>query len=94
MVMGNSLRFISSLVYCAPPKAPCSAPLPPEHGQAFLDLEGRVVKYACDPGYALKGKEIIECVEGKWEEPNPACIEIEGKNLFHFSFSLSLKNIL
>ncbi|GIY79450.1 uncharacterized protein CEXT_160921 [Caerostris extrusa] len=51
-------------------------PRSPEHGQAFLYQEGQVVKYVCEPGYTLLGKEIVRCVEGEWEAPFPICLEV------------------
>lgn len=74
-------------MHSGPATVPCPVPLSPEHGQAFLYQEGQVVKYACEPGYALSGKEIVRCVDGQWEDPNPACLEIGGKTS-NFSFRL------
>ncbi|GFR03657.1 uncharacterized protein TNCT_91851 [Trichonephila clavata] len=81
MAVASSVLFLfltATVALAGEPVVNCPAPRSPDHGQAFLYQDGRVVKFVCEPGYSLQGKEIVRCVEGEWEEGTPSCIEIAG----------------
>lgn len=41
-----------------------------------------VVKYACNPGYEIKGKNVLKCdMDGRWNGPPPNCQIIECETL-------------
>lgn len=73
-----SLCCIFNVAFGAEPVVNCSVPISPDHGQAFLYQDGRVVKYVCEPGYVLLGKELVRCNDGKWEDEIPTCLKMEG----------------
>ncbi|XP_035231558.1 uncharacterized protein LOC118203384 [Stegodyphus dumicola] len=77
----------------AEPIVNCPAPRSPEHGQAFLYQDGSIVKYVCEPGYVLLGRELVRCLDGQWEDPLPMCVETD-KSSDQAGEDLSGKNAL
>lgn len=52
----------------------------PQFGYKLEDkghFAGSTVSYSCDPGYTLKGNEVLTCLRGErraWDSPLPQCI--------------------
>ncbi|XP_042905173.1 uncharacterized protein [Parasteatoda tepidariorum] len=73
MIQGKNIV----IAFGGEPIVNCPAPRSPDHGQTFLYQDGRVVKYVCEPGYVLYGKEFVRCVDGKWEDEITTCLKID-----------------
>lgn len=63
----------------------CEDPGVPQFGYKREDkghFAGSTVSYSCDPGYTLKGPEVLTCLKGErraWDSPLPLCVgEIHG----------------
>lgn len=62
----------------------CEDPGVPQFGFKREDkghFAGSTVSYSCDPGYSLKGPEVLTCLRGErraWDSPLPLCV---GKTL-------------
>ncbi|XP_054712799.1 uncharacterized protein LOC129222327 [Uloborus diversus] len=67
------LLSISAAAFGSRAESNCTAPRAPDNSDAFMYQDGRVVKYVCDPGYVLIGRQMVRCIDGKWEEPIPVC---------------------
>ncbi|KAB5530866.1 hypothetical protein PHYPO_G00134270 [Pangasianodon hypophthalmus] len=58
----------------------CEDPGMPQFGYKLEDkghFAGSTVSYSCDPGYTLKGNEVLTCLRGErraWDSPLPQCI--------------------
>lgn len=57
----------------------CEDPGVPQFGYKREDkghFAGSTVSYSCDPGYTLKGPEVLTCLRGErrtWDSPLPLC---------------------
>lgn len=80
MLFTFAFAVLIAVATAAEPIVNCLVPISPEHGQSFLYQQGKTVKYVCEPGYKLQGKEIISCLDGQWEEPTPTCLEMNAAN--------------
>lgn len=64
----------------------CEDPGVPQFGFKREDkghFAGSTVSYSCDPGYTLKGPEVLTCLRGErraWDSPLPLCV---GKTLLN-----------
>ncbi|KAI4818313.1 hypothetical protein KUCAC02_011657, partial [Chaenocephalus aceratus] len=71
---GFELHFISfELVKCEDPGAPQFGYKREDKGH----FAGSTVSYSCDPGYTLKGPEVLTCLRGErrsWDSPLPLCM--------------------
>ena len=58
----------------------CEDPGVPQFGYKREDkghFAGSTVSYSCDPGYTLKGTEVLTCLRGErraWNSPLPQCV--------------------
>lgn len=58
----------------------CEDPGVPQFGYKREDrghFAGSTVSYSCDPGYTLKGPEVLMCLRGErraWDSPLPLCV--------------------
>uniref|UniRef100_A0AAX7V0K9 CUB and Sushi multiple domains 2 n=1 Tax=Astatotilapia calliptera TaxID=8154 RepID=A0AAX7V0K9_ASTCA len=58
----------------------CEDPGVPQFGYKREDkghFAGSIVSYSCDPGYTLKGPEVLTCLRGErraWDSPLPLCV--------------------
>lgn len=58
----------------------CEDPGVPQFGYKREDkghFAGSTVSYSCDPGYTLKGPEVLTCLRGErraWDSPLPLCV--------------------
>lgn len=58
----------------------CEDPGVPQFGYKREDkghFAGSTVSYSCDPGYSLKGPEVLTCLRGErraWDSPLPLCV--------------------
>lgn len=58
----------------------CEDPGVPQFGYKREDkghFAGSTVTYSCDPGYTLKGLEVLTCLRGErraWDSPLPLCV--------------------
>uniref|UniRef100_A0A672MSN1 CUB and Sushi multiple domains 2 n=1 Tax=Sinocyclocheilus grahami TaxID=75366 RepID=A0A672MSN1_SINGR len=58
----------------------CEDPGVPQYGFKREDkghFAGSTVSYSCDPGYTLKGPEVLTCLRGErraWDSPLPLCV--------------------
>lgn len=58
----------------------CEDPGVPQFGYKQEDkghFAGSTVSYSCDPGYTLKGPEVLTCLRGErraWDSPLPLCV--------------------
>uniref|UniRef100_A0A8C6L3G6 CUB and Sushi multiple domains 2 n=1 Tax=Nothobranchius furzeri TaxID=105023 RepID=A0A8C6L3G6_NOTFU len=58
----------------------CEDPGVPQFGFKLEDkghFAGSTVSYSCDPGYTLKGPEVLTCLRGErraWDSPLPLCV--------------------
>ena len=55
--------------------ARCNDPGVPDNGAKFGDdyRNGRRVKFRCNPPFALVGRHVIVCENGKWSDFTPTC---------------------
>uniref|UniRef100_A0A673BJS4 CUB and Sushi multiple domains 2 n=1 Tax=Sphaeramia orbicularis TaxID=375764 RepID=A0A673BJS4_9TELE len=59
----------------------CEDPGVPQFGYKREDkghFAGSTVSYSCDPGYTLKGPEVLTCLRGErraWDSPLPLCVD-------------------
>uniref|UniRef100_A0A8C9Y1H6 CUB and Sushi multiple domains 2 n=1 Tax=Sander lucioperca TaxID=283035 RepID=A0A8C9Y1H6_SANLU len=71
---GFELHFISfELVKCEDPGLPQFGYKQEDKGH----FAGSTVSYSCDPGYTLKGPEVLTCLRGErraWDSPLPLCV--------------------
>uniref|UniRef100_A0A674NBB4 CUB and Sushi multiple domains 2 n=1 Tax=Takifugu rubripes TaxID=31033 RepID=A0A674NBB4_TAKRU len=71
---GFELHFISfELVKCEDPGVPQFGYKREDRGH----FAGSTVLYSCDPGYMLKGPEVLTCLRGErrsWDSPLPLCV--------------------
>ncbi|XP_032436521.1 CUB and sushi domain-containing protein 2 [Xiphophorus hellerii] len=71
---GFELHFTSfELVKCEDPGVPQFGYKREDKGH----FAGSTVSYSCDPGYTLKGPEILTCLRGErraWDSPLPLCV--------------------
>uniref|UniRef100_A0A8C2WMG0 CUB and Sushi multiple domains 2 n=1 Tax=Cyclopterus lumpus TaxID=8103 RepID=A0A8C2WMG0_CYCLU len=71
---GFELHFISfELVKCEDPGAPQFGYKREDKGH----FAGSSVSYSCDPGYTLRGPEVLTCLRGErraWDSPLPLCV--------------------
>lgn len=80
----------------------CEDPGVPQFGYKREDkghFAGSTVSYSCDPGYTLKGPEVLTCLRGErraWDSPLPLCVgESDAfQNGWNLSVSMLLKEIL
>lgn len=58
----------------------CEDPGVPQFGYKREDrghFAGSTVSFSCDPGYMLKGPEVLTCLRGErrsWDSPLPLCV--------------------
>lgn len=58
----------------------CEDPGVPQFGYKREDrghFAGSTVSFSCDPGYTLKGPEVLTCLRGErrsWDSPLPLCV--------------------
>uniref|UniRef100_A0A3P8W543 CUB and Sushi multiple domains 2 n=1 Tax=Cynoglossus semilaevis TaxID=244447 RepID=A0A3P8W543_CYNSE len=78
---GFELHFTSfELVKCEDPGVPHFGYKKEDKGH----FAGSTVSYSCDPGYTLKGPEVLTCLRGErraWDSPLPLCVAECGGNL-------------
>uniref|UniRef100_A0A667WX46 CUB and Sushi multiple domains 2 n=1 Tax=Myripristis murdjan TaxID=586833 RepID=A0A667WX46_9TELE len=71
---GFELHFISfELVKCEDPGVPQFGYKREDKGH----FAGSTVSYSCDPGYTLRGPEVLTCLRGErraWDSPLPLCV--------------------
>uniref|UniRef100_A0A669EUV2 CUB and Sushi multiple domains 2 n=1 Tax=Oreochromis niloticus TaxID=8128 RepID=A0A669EUV2_ORENI len=71
---GFELHFTSfELVKCEDPGVPQFGYKREDKGH----FAGSTVSYSCDPGYTLKGPEVLTCLRGErraWDSPLPLCV--------------------
>ncbi|KAJ8268254.1 hypothetical protein COCON_G00134260 [Conger conger] len=71
---GFELHFTSfELVKCEDPGVPQFGYKKEDKGH----FAGSVVSYSCNPGYTLKGSEVLTCLRGErrtWDSPLPLCV--------------------
>uniref|UniRef100_A0A8C6TIS3 CUB and Sushi multiple domains 2 n=1 Tax=Neogobius melanostomus TaxID=47308 RepID=A0A8C6TIS3_9GOBI len=71
---GFELHFTSfELVKCEDPGVPQFGYKREDKGH----FAGSTVSYSCDPGYTLKGPEVLTCLRGErraWDNPLPLCV--------------------
>uniref|UniRef100_H3CV01 CUB and Sushi multiple domains 2 n=1 Tax=Tetraodon nigroviridis TaxID=99883 RepID=H3CV01_TETNG len=71
---GFELHFISfELVKCEDPGVPQFGYKREDRGH----FAGSTVSFSCDPGYMLKGPEVLTCLRGErrsWDSPLPLCV--------------------
>uniref|UniRef100_A0A671RP15 CUB and sushi domain-containing protein 2-like n=1 Tax=Sinocyclocheilus anshuiensis TaxID=1608454 RepID=A0A671RP15_9TELE len=71
---GFELHFTSfELVKCEDPGVPQFGFKQEDKGH----FAGSTVSYSCDPGYTLKGPEVLTCLRGErraWDSPLPMCV--------------------
>ncbi len=66
----------------------CEDPGVPQFGYKREDkghFAGSTVSYSCDPGYTLKGPEVLTCLRGErraWDSPLPLCVGESNKRAF------------
>ena len=56
----------------------------PKNGFMEVDMYGivKTIKFACFPGYSLKGSENTTCTkDGRWTDPSPTCIGTQNYRL-------------
>ncbi|XP_045121641.1 E-selectin-like isoform X2 [Portunus trituberculatus] len=51
----------------------CPSLTPPRHGDLAYEYNQAMVRVTCDPGYSLKGQDIILCNSRVWNATVPAC---------------------
>lgn len=76
----------------------CEDPGVPQFGYKREDkghFAGSTVSYSCDPGYTLKGPEVLTCLRGErraWDSPLPLCAgesdEVVGDQVQHCCWEL------
>ena len=60
----------------------CSSPVPSDHAtyKMVSDKPGAVVRYRCETGYEISGKDTRTCrIDGTWTGPTPKCNSINCK---------------
>ncbi|XP_060545538.1 complement receptor type 1 [Pantherophis guttatus] len=82
-LFGETVAWTGDLPYCQ--IVQCQPPPDIQNGihsnQETLFSSGTLVKYTCNPGYALIGEATIQCMDnGRWSSPVPNCEEIECKS--------------
>lgn len=75
----------------------CEDPGVPQFGYKREDkghFAGSTVSYSCDPGYTLKGPEVLTCLRGErraWDSALPLCVgELCSGHLFCDARNFSL----
>ncbi|CAB1350492.1 unnamed protein product [Coregonus sp. 'balchen'] len=69
----------------------CEDPGVPQFGYKREDkghFAGSTVGYSCDPGYTLKGPQILTCLRGErraWDSPLPLCVGKSRKGTLFYS---------
>uniref|UniRef100_T1JBF6 Sushi domain-containing protein n=1 Tax=Strigamia maritima TaxID=126957 RepID=T1JBF6_STRMM len=51
----------------------CRVPKFP-NGKIKIRGRGRILKFACNPGYELVGRRIATCLRSQWSNPTPVCV--------------------
>ena len=79
-VLNTLLICVLSLSFQGFELVKCEDPGVPQFGYKREDkghFAGSTVSYSCDPGYTLKGPEVLTCLRGErraWDSPLPLCV--------------------
>ena len=45
----------------------------PSHGRLTTSKDGEFAFFSCKRGYTMKGSDVLQCVNGKWNKSPPSC---------------------
>ena len=54
----------------------CPTLKPPVHGELTTSNDGEFAFFSCCRGFTIRGSDVLQCINGKWNRPPPSCQSI------------------
>ena len=63
----NSIPYVFTLTGL------CPALKPPYRGRLTTSNDGEFAFFSCYRGFDIRGSDVLQCINGKWNRPPPYC---------------------